>query len=48
MNAFATLAAEVATAEEASTLPSKWVFGGIALAVLLLLLVVVTRFNVDR
>ena len=28
--------------------PTKWFFGGTALVVLLGLLVVVTRFNVDR
>jgi hypothetical protein len=28
--------------------PSKWFFGGVALGTLILLLVVVTRFNVDR
>ena len=48
MNAFVALATEVASVEEASTLPSKWFFGGIALTVLLLLLLVTTRFNVDR
>jgi len=29
-------------------LPSKWFFGAIALVVLLLLLFVVTRINIDR
>ena len=48
MSAFAVLASEIANVEEASTLPSKWVFGGIALVVLLLLLFVTTRFNIDR
>jgi hypothetical protein len=28
--------------------PSKWFYGGVALGTLILLLVVVTRFNVDR
>ncbi len=28
--------------------PSKWFFGGLALLVLVSLLVVVTRFNIDR
>ncbi|MCA0331878.1 MAG: hypothetical protein LCI03_18545 [Actinobacteria bacterium] len=40
-----------ATANEANThpeLPSKWAFGALALVVLLLLLFIVTRLNVDR
>jgi hypothetical protein len=48
MSAFAVLASEIAHVEEASTLPSKWVFGGVTLAVLLLMLFVTTRFNIDR
>ena len=48
MSAFALLASEIVNVEEASTLPSKWVFGGITLTVLLLLLVITTRFNIDR
>ena len=48
MSAFAVLASEIANVEGASTLPSKWLFGGLALVVLLLLLFVTTRFNIDR
>ncbi len=44
----AALLAETAKAAEHEGLPSKWVFGGIALGTLLLLLFVVTRFNIDR
>jgi hypothetical protein len=28
--------------------PSKWFFGAVALGTLVLLLVIVTRFNIDR
>jgi hypothetical protein len=42
------LLAEAASTDEFAGLPSKWVFGGIALVTLLALLFIVTRFNIDR
>jgi len=42
------LLAETAKAAEHEGLPSKWVFGGLSLAVFLVLLFIVTRFNIDR
>jgi hypothetical protein len=48
MSGFALLASEIAAVEEASTLPSKWAFGAVTLVVLLLLLFITTRFNIDR
>jgi hypothetical protein len=48
MSAAALLAEATTTSFEHADLPSKWFFGGVALAVLLLLLLIVTRFNVDR
>ncbi len=47
MNALALLATE-AVHEEFAGLPSKWVFGGLSLVVLLALLFITTRFNIDR
>jgi hypothetical protein len=43
MSAVAQLADTVITFD-----PSKWFFGGVALGTLVVLLVVVTRFNIDR
>jgi hypothetical protein len=49
MNAALVLAQAAVTETEAhSNLPSKWAFGAVALVVLLLLLFIVTRLNVDR
>ena len=42
------LLAETAKAAEHPGLPSPFVFGGLALFTLLLMLFVVTRFNIDR
>lgn len=43
MNAAASLAETIVYFE-----PSKWFFGALALGTLLVLLIVVTRFNIDR
>jgi hypothetical protein len=48
MNAAAFLAEATMVANEHSDLPSKWAFGALALVVLLGLLFVVTRINIDR
>jgi hypothetical protein len=48
MSAAALLAEATTTSFEHADLPSKWFFGAIALGVLLLLLFIVTRFNIDR
>jgi hypothetical protein len=42
------LLAETAKVAEHEGMPSKWVFGGVTLFVLLLLLFLVTRINLDR
>ncbi len=47
LSAIAVWVAEGASATEAAP-PSKWLFGAFTLAGLLLLLLVVTRFNVER
>ena len=48
MNAAAVLAEATLVANEHSDLPSKWAFGAFTLVVLLALLFVVTRVNIDR
>ncbi len=48
MNASLVLAQAVDEANAHPDLPSKWAFGAVALVVLLLLLFIVTRLNVDR
>jgi hypothetical protein len=48
MSAVARLAESVAVPTVITFEPSKWFFGGVSLLVLLALLVVVTRLNLDR
>jgi len=48
MSAVARLAENVSVPTVITFDPTKWFFGGVALLVLLVLLVVVTRFNLDR
>jgi hypothetical protein len=48
MSAVARLAESVSVPTVITFEPSKWFFGGAVLLVLLALLVVVSRFNLDR
>ena len=48
MNGALVLAEATMEANLHEELPSKWAFGGAALVVLLLLLFIVTRINLDR
>jgi len=48
MSAVARLAENVSVPTVITFEPSKWFFGGATLLVLLVLLVVVSRFNLDR
>jgi len=48
MSAVARLAESVSVPTVITFDPSKWFFGGLALLVLLALLVIVSRFNLDR
>ena len=48
MSAVARLAESVSVPTVITFEPTKWFFGGVTLLVLVALLVVVTRFNMDR
>ena len=48
MSAVARLAESVSVPTVITFDPTKWFYGGLALLVLLALLVIVTRFNLDR
>jgi hypothetical protein len=48
MSAVARLAESVSVPTVVTFEPSKWFFGGVALLVLLALVIVVSRFNLDR
>jgi len=48
MSAVARLAESVSVPTVITFDPSKWFFGGLMLLVLVALLIVVTRFNLDR
>jgi hypothetical protein len=48
MSAVARLAENVSVPTVITFEPSKWFFGGVTLIVLLALVIVVSRFNLDR
>jgi hypothetical protein len=48
MSAVARLAESVSVPTVVTFEPSKWFFGGVTLLVLLALVIVVSRFNLDR
>ena len=48
MSAVARLAESVSVPTVITFDPSKWFYGGLALGLLLVLAVIVTRFNLDR